>query len=106
MQRLALFTFLILSFFGVSQNEITLSDKAERLTNYLSDVHLRPRALDSTFGLDVNVLLLDDFDPNQLFFTSSDVEFLTGLSIVLSDEISQKTANYEETSRSALFYPL
>lgn len=94
MQRLALFTFLILSFFGVSQNEITLSDKAERLTNYLSDVHLRPRALDSTFGLDVNVLLLDDFDPNQLFFTSSDVEFLTGLSIVLSDEISQKTANY------------
>lgn len=97
MRELILFTLLTLTFFGRAQNEITLVDKAHRLTTYLSDVHVRPRKMDSTFGKDVNALLIDDFDPRHLIFSSKDADLLQELSLSLGSEISEKSSTYSTT---------
>jgi len=80
--------FLIICFSLFSQNVRNFKQEARLLKKVLSEKHVSPRALDDDFSRDVFDVVLDELDPEKIYFTKEDIAWLQPYQTLIDDEIN------------------
>jgi carboxyl-terminal processing protease len=89
MARYFTLTFLLLIFFGAafSQNFRNFKQEAYHLRNVLSEKHVSPRPFDDDFSRDVFDVVLGELDPEKIYFTKADIQWLEPYQTLIDDEV-------------------
>lgn len=66
------------------------------LKNALIQHHVEPRRIDDKFSADLFDKLLDDLDPDRIFFTQADLASLQSFRTLLDDEINGERTGFTE----------
>src|SRR5688572_26547150 len=77
----------LLSFTADGQNVRNFKDEAFDLRIFLAENHVEPRTINDQYSLDVFQLILDEIDPDKLYFTQQDIDWLAAYKTSIDDEL-------------------
>src|SRR5688500_11215298 len=95
MKATLVFLLIILSLTGYGQQK-TRSVKTEisLLKTSLAKHHVQPRAIDDAFSSDMFDKLIEELDPDKIFFTGGDIAALEPFRTKLDDEVNGKASGF------------
>jgi carboxyl-terminal processing protease len=106
MKNVFLFFFIFHVVCCAGQGKRNIKQEMNWLRNSLSQHHVSPKIIDDSFSSDVFDKLLQDLDPDKIFFTQADVSWIEPFRNLLDDEINGKSIGFllrlQERYRSGL----
>jgi carboxyl-terminal processing protease len=87
MRSLQVILFVCASYIAVGQNK-TPGREAMQLRKLLTERHVVPRAINDQFATDVLRVLLDQSDPDKVYFTNSEILSLKESALIIDDDLN------------------
>src|SRR5687768_1617725 len=88
-----LFIVLFLTAFG-QQKPRNVKTEITLLKTSLAKYHVHPRAIDDAFSSDMFDKLIEELDPDKIFFTGADIAALAPFRTKLDDEVNGKATGF------------
>ncbi|HEX8039342.1 MAG TPA: carboxy terminal-processing peptidase [Chryseosolibacter sp.] len=91
---------------SAQQQKRNIRQEINWLRKSLLENHVEPKVIDDKFSADLFDKLLDDLDPDKIFFTSAEVTSLQGFRSLLDDEVNGKNTGFLDQLQARYKYGL